>query len=631
MGFVLQRQLRLIADGKTIKEFDFQQRSVEVVSEGFTQAFDVALSAGGDLGVTDVQAHKFFVMKKKQNGRYCLQNTIGTGTTGCSDGPSSKAELPEPNGLWFDSNSAIIYCFGGFKNGYIKLYSTVDFSCKFMAAIRQIYHVIGFLPKKSHNQLAQAGKNPSMLFAEGIKQLQDSLNYLESITTQRRKYLNMATAGPEGNIYHITVEGLAHTVKALKTHIKSLEFLGMQDALDCFNLYAFVNELRKEHGFAKHKQKGQYRLPTLQQYAHSEGCHEIELIKKICKCPHDYHTNSFTRYQPTHQSSLSSVETIVQYKKWSERFRSQQTSSTNETKEDLKVARMLNILTKSRPTRNIRDLYRYKCGFGPCVIIQRDTLLQDDVNPSHVHFPAFDELMRELQIQRSRNDALLDNGRIQLDEYLFVPGDIVAVNPGTDNGIPTGDKWWLLQINKPHHCAKNRPGCHVFGFWLAEKDSTNLSEPGKHFSLLSQSVKIHFGTVIKDDKKIPLVIPVEKLSSGWQNGYVVYVIAEEYCRTQDSMSDSFRKDLGRMNLNDENGNGDVGSESNEEDEEQTEIHEMELTALRRRRRTVRNAEGQILASYQALLNPYRTTRNRRGFSSTEFEADKSVVEFEVPV
>ena len=246
--------------------------------------------------------------------------------------------------------------------------------------------------------------------------------------------------------------------------------------------------------------------------------------------------------------------------------------------------------------------------------------------------------MRELQIQRSRNDALLDNGRIQLDEYLFVPEDIVAVNPGTDNGIPTGDKWCFLQINKPHHCAKNRPGCHVFGFWLAEKGSTNLSEPGKHFSLLSQSVKIYFGMVIKDDKKIPLVIPVEKLSSGWQNGYVVYVIAEEYCRTQDSMSDSFWKDLGGMNLNDENGNGDVGSESSEEDEEQTEIHEMELKALRHRRRTVRNAEGQILATYQALLNPYRTRRNRRGLenlgheiSSTEFEADKSVVEFEVPV
>ena len=143
-----------IADGKTIKEFDFQQRLVEVVAEGFKQAFDVALFAGGDLGVTDVQVHKVFVMKKEENGRYRLQNTIGTGTTGCADGPSSKAELPEPTGLCFDFNSAIICCFGGFKNGYIKLYSTVHFSCKFMA----IYHVIGFLPKKSQNQLAQAGK-----------------------------------------------------------------------------------------------------------------------------------------------------------------------------------------------------------------------------------------------------------------------------------------------------------------------------------------------------------------------------------------------------------------------------------------------------------------------------------------
>ena len=244
----------LIADGKTIKEFDFQQRSAKVVAEGFKQAFDVALSACGDLGVT--KAHKVFVMKKEENGRYRLQNTIGIGTTGCSDGPSSKAELPEPTGLCFDFNSAIICCFGGFKNGYIKLYSSVDFFCKFMAAIRQIYHAIGFLPKKSQNQLAQAGKNPSTPFVEGIQQLLVPLNYLESITTQRKKYLNMATAGPEGTIYHVSVEGLARTVKALETHAKSLEFLGIEDALDRFNLYTFLKESQKEHGFAKHKHKG---------------------------------------------------------------------------------------------------------------------------------------------------------------------------------------------------------------------------------------------------------------------------------------------------------------------------------------------------------------------------------------
>lgn len=155
-------------------------------------------------------------------------------------------------------------------------------------------------------------------------------------------------------MYHASVQGFAETVKALEFYIQSFELLGMQDVLTKFNLYAFVNESRKEHGFAKHKQKGQYRHPTQQQYVHSKGCHEIKLIKKICQCPHAYHTNSFSAYQPTHQSSLFSVETIAMYKKWSEIFRSQQKAiNCEQMKNYLKVARMLNVLTKSRPSQNI--------------------------------------------------------------------------------------------------------------------------------------------------------------------------------------------------------------------------------------------------------------------------------------
>lgn len=33
-------------------------------------------------------------------------------------------------------------------------------------------------------------------------------------------------------------------------------------------------------------------------------------------------------------------------------------------------------------------------------------------------------------------------------EYILIPGDIVAVNPAVEDGIPSGDKWWLLQVNK---------------------------------------------------------------------------------------------------------------------------------------------------------------------------------------
>ena len=47
------------------------------------------------------------------------------------------------------------------------------------------------------------------------------------------------------------------TTLGLEARIQSLELAEMHDVLDKFNLYAFVSESHKEHGFAKHKQKGQ--------------------------------------------------------------------------------------------------------------------------------------------------------------------------------------------------------------------------------------------------------------------------------------------------------------------------------------------------------------------------------------
>ena len=117
----------------------------------------------------------------------------------------------------------------------------------------------------------------------------------------------MATAGPEGTLYHALVNGFTETVKGLEAQIQPLELAQMHDVLDKFKLYAFINGSRKEHGFAKRKQKGQYRHLTLQQYVHSKGRHEVELIKKTCQCPHAYHTNTLSAYQPSNRSSLSSV------------------------------------------------------------------------------------------------------------------------------------------------------------------------------------------------------------------------------------------------------------------------------------------------------------------------------------
>ena len=268
--------------------------------------------------------------------------------------PKKKHNFQSPQDCALTSVLPFFSCFGRSQNGYIKICTAVNFACNFTGKVREIYYAIGFLPKKEQNHLAQLGKNPTSPFVEGTNKLIDSLAYLESLIAQRKEHLKVATAGPEGTVYHASVQGFAETVKGLVAHIQSLEFLEEHDVLDDFNLYAFVNESRKEHGFAKHKQKGQYRRITVQQYVHSKGHHEVELIKKTCQCPHAYHTNTFSSYQPSHNSSLSSVKTIAQYQQWSKQFCPQQQQVTNEqTKEDLKVARMLNVLTKARPSQNI--------------------------------------------------------------------------------------------------------------------------------------------------------------------------------------------------------------------------------------------------------------------------------------
>ena len=67
-------------------------------------------------------------------------------------------------------------------------------------------------------------------------------------------------------------------------------------------------------------------------------------------------------------------------------------------------------------------------------------LLQGNTDQIQLHYPAFSELMRALEIRRG--DNTLEIGRVPSNNYLFVPGDIVAVNPGTDDGVPSGDEWW---------------------------------------------------------------------------------------------------------------------------------------------------------------------------------------------
>ena len=103
---------------------------------------------------------------------------------------------------------------------------------------------------------------------------------MQSIMNKRKAHLNRTGLdGSDGSTYSKTLEGFVQTVTSLKSHSLAFEELGIDIAK--LNMHAFANESRKEHGFAKHKQSGQYRHPTMQQYSRTKGVEEEELIKKL--------------------------------------------------------------------------------------------------------------------------------------------------------------------------------------------------------------------------------------------------------------------------------------------------------------------------------------------------------------
>jgi hypothetical protein len=607
----------LVADGNDVLEINLNTQSVAIVAQNFRKAFDISVDSNGTVAVTDVISHKLHILSSKKAGQMLeLQSTIGS-INGCLDGPASKALLSEPTGVCFDMDTAIVCCFGGRSNGCIKLHTTVTFACEMMESIRKIYDAIGFLPKAEQNRLRQQQSKIVIPFHTGLHNLIDSLAYLQGITTKRGEYLNSATAGPEGTVYHISLKGFAEVVKALETHVQVFKMVGMADTVDNINLYALLNESTKEHGFAKHKQSGQYRHPTKKQYVQSKGQHEIETIKKTCKCPHSYHTNTFSAYQPTHASNLASTLVVCQYKKWSQQFQPEDMAPTAEMKKRMKKARMLNVLTKANPTQNIRDLYRYKCGYGPCVVFQKDALLDDGNNDSR-HYPDFEKLMKELEVRRG--ETVPTDRRVESGDYLFVPGDIVIINPGVNNEIPSADKWWLLQVNKAHHSTKTGNACVVYGFWLDEQ--LERKDDCRVFSLMSNAVKVYFGSVVKN-AGTPLLIPASEITTGWQGGQVSYAFSNEYCSKLDHLSDQHRLSLESNNIDTEESDSAEEDEIDESDnDDNDEEHDVELTLLTRNR-VIRNSEGNRIFSYKDLAGVGSSGRRvqRRQISQVEKNDD----------
>ena len=88
------------------------------------------------------------------------------------------------------------------------------------------------------------------------------------------------------------------------------------------------------------------------------------------------------------------------------------------------------------PSQNATDVYRLTSGFAPCAVDQLDCTLFQPSNANLIYYPSH-----------------------------LISGDM-AVNPGRDDGILSGDTWWFPQVSRGLPTSKTSNGCHVPGFWL---------------------------------------------------------------------------------------------------------------------------------------------------------------------
>ena len=148
--------------------------------------------------------------------------------------------------------------------------------------------------------------------------------------------------------------------------------------------------------------------------------------------------------------------------------------------------------------------------------------------------------------------------------------------------------------------------------------------------MLPAPVKVYYGRVIKEGK-VPSVIPVEDLTSGWQQGQVFYAFSKEFRLKLDEMSSACKRHLAGLA---EDPNEPVLEPEPEDDcEQQPDVPEVEPLAMQHRRRILRNTEGQILTSYRDLSNPQSTRQSRRrlqnlGQEENETQAERHSLEFE---
>ena len=60
----------LVADGNSVVEVNLTDKLIRTAKRAFKKAFDVAVSANGSVGVTDVYSHKLHILSRNANGEF---------------------------------------------------------------------------------------------------------------------------------------------------------------------------------------------------------------------------------------------------------------------------------------------------------------------------------------------------------------------------------------------------------------------------------------------------------------------------------------------------------------------------------------------------------------------------------
>ena len=150
-----------------------------------------------------------------------------------------------------------------------------------MQSIRKIYDAIGFLPKAEQNKLRQQQSKIVIPFHTGLRNLIVSLAYLQDITKKRGEYLHTATAGAEGTVYHISLDGFAEVVKGLETHVQVFEMVGLADTIKILIYMLYLMNQQKNTGLPSRSSLVSTDIQPRNSTSKAKDNMKLKLLKKL--------------------------------------------------------------------------------------------------------------------------------------------------------------------------------------------------------------------------------------------------------------------------------------------------------------------------------------------------------------